>query len=191
MFYSFNVKCAECNELVNVFYSTREDAKEIKCKCGKLKCYPDLKGCKIDDDSRIIILSDCEENYIREFYSEDYLELNDYEKELLDKILYNKEDCEEFGYDIDKEFIGLYLNLEDDFEQIINIEFEIVLKADKWSPDKAETQHLRIKEGLERFLDLLIKLKEGVLDFGDGENLTKENWEIYKKKQINKYTFLC
>ena len=83
------------------------------------------------------------------------------------------------------------MNLEDNFEQKINIEFEIVLSADKWNPEKAEIQHLRIKEGFERFLDLLIKLKEGVLDFGDGENLTKENWEIYKKKQINKYTFLC
>ena len=60
-----------------------------------------------------------------------------------------------------------------------------MLRADKWNTEEIEIQHLRIKEGLEKFLDYLIKLKEGKLDFRDGENLIKENWMDYERKQIN------
>ena len=57
MFYSFNVRCSECNEFINIYYSTREEVKEFKCKCGKLKGFPVLEGCKINKNSRTIILS--------------------------------------------------------------------------------------------------------------------------------------
>jgi hypothetical protein len=198
------VECADCSDRFKITYdSKKEKQDEYKCKCGKLICYPDYFGSfSYDRGGRYNNISYEEQECKSEYYKEDYISLTDEEQILLTEIDVIGIDCNK-GYSYpysnrsDKDDIRLELFGCSKSNEGLNITLEVRLKSfgNGWSEREIIAKHERLLDGLNRFKDVIIKVKNNEINLDNPRKIWDDNsleWHSGNKEQQKIYDYeLC
>lgn len=195
------VGCLDCGDRFKIIYdSKKEQQDKYTCKCGKLVCYPDSYGSFNYDrngNPEKIPYEEQEQKY--EYYDDDYIQLTDEEQLLLNKI-------DEIGESLKNDkWYSIYSNASD--ESYIDLElcgcnksneglaicFNIKLQSDNgWRDYEILKVHNRLMEGLNRFKDIILKVKNNEIDLDNPRKIWDDNsleWNDTSKTQHQTYDY--
>lgn len=200
------VKCKDCQDIFKIVYDSKKQNQDTcSCKCGKLICYPDsFGGFSYDRNGIYEKLSYEESKYKSEYYEEDYIRLTEEESDLLNKI-------DVIGKEIENEMIDVYYtNLSDDkriyvfldgtsnANESMVISFEIRLRSygQEWKDYEILRIHERTLEGLNRFLNIIIKVKNKEINLCNPRKIWDDDsleWKdgIKTQQEIYDYELYC
>lgn len=193
------VECANCGDRFKIIYdSKKEKQDEYKCMCGKFICRPDHWGSfsyTRGGSYRDIPWKETE--YKCEYYEDDYIRLTEEEQKILNEI-------DVLGLEFGSGYSSPYSNRtnKDDIRLelsgcsksneglLIKLNVRLISSGNPWSAREVNEKHERILDGLNRFKDVITKVKnkeinldnprkiwdDDSLEWNDG---TREQQEIY------------
>lgn len=198
------VKCGNCQDIFKIIYdSKKKEQDKYTCKCGKLVCYPDsFGGFSYDINGTVEKLTYEESEYKHEYYEDDYIRLTDVENDLLNKIdMIGKELKENhyLSYTNLSDKKGIYLHLDgcSKLNEGLIISFETKLQSygESWREREVTDKHERLMTGLNRFLDIIIKVKNKEIDLDSPRKIWDDDsleWNDGTRTQQEIYDYeLC
>lgn len=200
------VECADCGDRFKITYDSRKERQdEYKCNCGKLVCHPDYFGgfsYNRNGSYKDIPYNEQESKY--KYYEEDYIKLNDEEQKILKEI--DSVALEEFGDKYSSPYSNRtnydYIRLELEgcsrSNEGLRISLEVRLQSwgNGWNDREVKEKHDRILDGLNRFKDVLLKVKNKEIDLDAPRKIWKDDsLEWYDgtrtQQELYDYTLNC
>jgi hypothetical protein len=198
------VECGDCGDRFKIIYDSRKERQDTyKCKCGKLKVYPDNYGSYgYDRGGNSKKLSYEEYDSKLEYYEEDYIRLSENELKLFNEI-------DKIGLELKENHYGIYTNLSDEngiylhldgcskLNEGLTISLEIRLQSfgEGWRQNEISNKHERIVEGLNRFKDVITKVQNKEIDLDNPRKIWDDDsleWNDGTRSQQKIYDYeLC
>ncbi|EXG87751.1 hypothetical protein K413DRAFT_4650 [Clostridium sp. ASBs410] len=198
------VACRDCKDKFKIIYDSRKKYQDrYTCKCGKLVCYPDsFGGFSYDKGGSYEEIPHEERESQFKYYDEDFIRLTEEENILLRKI-------DSIGNELKESHYGAYTNLSDEdriylhldgcskSNEGLTISLEIRLKSygSGWYEVEVKNKHERIFEGLNRFFDIIIKVKNKEIDLDNPRKIWNDDsleWNDGTRTQQKIYDYeLC
>ena len=195
------VECADCGDRFKITYDSRKEKQDkYKCKCGKLVCHPDYFGSfSYDRNGSYKEVAYEEQERKFEYYEEDYIRLNEEEQKILNEIDSIAPEISEKYYspysnNSDENYIRLELYGCSKSNEGLTISLEIRLQSwgNGWSDGEIKEKHARILEGLNRFKDVILKVKNKEIDLDNPRKAWKDNsleWHNGTRTQQELYDY--
>lgn len=198
------VSCGDCKDKFKIIYDSRKEYQDrYTCKCGKLVCYPDLfGGFSYDKGGNYEKIPREEEESISQYYDEDYIRLTEEENILLSKIDIIGTELKEIHYGTYTNLCsedGIYLHLDgcSKLNEGLTISLEIRLKSygSGWSEEDIKNKHERLLTGLNRFFNIITKVKNKEMDLDNPRKIWDDDsleWNSGTREQQKIYDYeLC
>ena len=195
------VGCLDCGDRFKIIYdSKKEQQDKYTCKCSKFVCYPDSYGSfNYDRKGNPEKIPYEEQEQINKDYDEDYIKLTEDEQLLLNEI-------DEIGKSLKNDkWYSIYSNTSDDSyitlelggcsksNEGLSISFNVKLQSnDGWRDYEIVKVHNRLIEGLNRFKDIIIKVKNNEIDLDNPRKIWDDNsleWDDALKTQHQTYDY--
>lgn len=195
------VECADCGDRFKITYDSRKEKQdEYKCKCGKFICHPDYFGSFSYNRCGSYKEIPYEEQERKlEYYEEDYIRLSEEEQELLNEI-------DKIGSEFGEKYTSPYSNRSDEEEirlelcgcnksnEGLTILLEVRLQSwgSPWSKREISEKHERLMNGLSRFKDVIVKVKNNEIDLNNPSKLWNDEtleWHDGTKEQQKLYDY--
>lgn len=199
------VACGDCKDRFKIIYDSRkEHQNKYTCKCGKLVCYPDsFGGFSYDKGGSYEKIPREESEFQFKYYDEDYIRLTEEENDLLSKI-------DTIGNELKENHYGIYTNLSDE-EGIylhldgasksnegltISLETRLQSYGSGWSEKEIQDKHERLLTGLNRFFNIITKVKNKEIDLDNPRKIWDDDsleWNdgIRTQQKIYDYELCC
>lgn len=198
------VECKDCGDRFKIIYDSRKQYQDrYACKCGKLICYPDsFGGFGYDKGGNPEEIPREERESYYKYYEDDYISLTEEENNLLDKI-------DTIGKELKDDHYGSYTNLSDEdniylhldgcskSNEGLTISLEIRLRSygSGWSEEEIKEKHERLLTGLNRFFNIITKVKNKEIDLDNPRKIWDDDsleWNDGTRTQQKIYDYeLC
>ena len=195
------VGCLDCGDRFKIIYdSKKEQQDKYTCKCGKLVCYPDSYGSfSYDRNGNPEKIPYDEQEQKKENYDEDYIKLTSEEQLILNeideigKLLKNDKWYSIYSNTSDDSYITLELCGCNKSNEGLSISFDVKLQSDDgWRDYEIVKVHNRLIEGLNRFKDIILKVKNNEIDLDNPRKIWNDNsleWNDAAKTQHKIYDY--
>jgi hypothetical protein len=199
------VECADCGDRFKIVYdSKKEHQDKYTCKCSKLVCYPDYFGSySYDRGGRYNKIPYEEQENKYEYYEEDYIRLTEEEQRLLNEIdeialIFGKEYSSPYSNRSDEEDIRLELSGCSKSNEGLTIFLEVRLQSwgYPWSDRDVKEKHERILTGLNRFKEVILKVKNSEINLDNPRKIWDDDsceWydSIKTQQKLYDYELYC
>jgi hypothetical protein len=197
------VVCGDCKDKFKIIYDSRKKYQDsYSCKCGKLICYPNsFGGFGYDRGGNCADIQYEEREYKSEYYEEDYIKLTEEENTLFSKIdiignelnescyIYSGTSCE------DEVSLSLYGHSKSNEDLVISFDIRLKSSGSGWNEVEIKRNHERLLEGLNRFLDIITKVKNKEIDLDNPRKIWDDDsfeWNDGTRTQQKVYDYeLC
>lgn len=190
------VECADCGDRFKITYDSRKEKQdEYKCKCGKFVCYPDYFGSfSYDRGGSYKEIPYEEQEHKFEYYEEDYIRLSEEEQKLIDEIDEVGKSIDSYSNRSDEDDISLELSGCNKLNEGLTIAFETRLRSwgNSWNEREVKEKHERLMNGLSRFKDVIIKVKDSEINLNNPSKLWNDEtleWHDGTKEQQKLYDY--